>query len=50
MEALGSALASPLRFSVVAPNGMIRREQNRDRIVEVEPWWAPLLRAASGMR
>ncbi len=49
MEALGSALAMPLRFSVVAPTGMIRREENRDSLVEEEPWWAPLLRATSGM-
>ena len=51
MEALTSALGNAaLRFSVVAPNGMVRREQNVDAIVKEEPWWADLLRMASGMR
>ena len=50
MEALTSALGFAVRFSVVAPEGMVRREQSGDVIVKVEPWWASLLRASSGMR
>jgi hypothetical protein len=49
MEALASALGRGPLFSVVAPDGMIRREQNGDRLVQPEPWWAALLRLASGM-
>jgi hypothetical protein len=50
MEALNSALGRALVFSVVAPDGMIRREQNRDVLVKEEPWWTRLLRLASGVR
>lgn len=62
MQALVSALGKSMRFSVVAPNGMVRctkrklrGEQPPKTIVEVcsverEPWWAPLLRHASGMK
>ena len=49
MAALSTALGKTPRFSVVAPGGMIRREENSDRIVKPEPWWAALLRLASGM-
>ena len=49
MEALDSALGRAVRFSVVAPRVTIAREAGR--VVEVipEPWWAALLRLASGM-
>ena len=66
MDALVSGLGRDLRFSVVAPHGMIRRELRSARRaadsaegaennaetsrVEVEPWWAALLRLASGMQ
>ena len=50
MEALTSALGKPIVFSVVAPDGMVRREENRDALVKEEPWWAQLLRMASAMR
>ena len=50
MEALLSALGKKIIFSVVAPDGMIRREENRDALVKEEPWWARLLRMASGVR
>jgi hypothetical protein len=54
MEALYSALGPRLAFSVVAPNGMIRRQKKRgrdvDTLVEEEPWWAQLLRRASHMK
>jgi hypothetical protein len=52
MDALTSALGKAPRFSVVAPGGMIVRQNGEDVVVEVgdEPWWAALLRLASGMR
>ena len=54
MEALYSALGSRIAFSVVAPNGMIRRKKKRERtidaLVEEEPWWTALLRRASHMK
>jgi hypothetical protein len=49
MAALESALGKSLRFSVVAPNGMIARNGDATLRVEPEPWWAALLRLASGM-
>jgi hypothetical protein len=49
MEALEAALGKKLRFSVVAPNAMIARGATGDERVEPEPWWAGLLRQASGM-
>lgn len=48
MQALESALGKPLRFSVVAPNGIIVRQNGKDEIVGEEPWWAALLRRTSG--
>jgi hypothetical protein len=50
MFALTSALGRALRFSVVAPDGMIARDADNDSPIDEEPWWAPLLRAASGMK
>jgi hypothetical protein len=53
MEALESALGRKLRFSVVAPDGMIARGQSGDdeRVEAVdEPWWAALMRLTSGMQ
>ncbi len=50
MSALTSALGRPLRFSVVAPGGMVARVDGRDVLVAKEPWWAEPLRRASGMR
>ena len=51
MTALTSGLGKKVVFSVVAPNGMIRRtEEGKDVIVEREPWWTSLLRLASGMK
>ncbi len=48
-SALTSALGRPLVFSVVAPNGMIRRQGDHDERVECEPSWANELRLASGI-
>ena len=50
MEALTFALGKRVVFSVVAPDGMIRREEYGDALVKEEPWWARLLRMASGVR
>jgi hypothetical protein len=50
MAALRTALGRELRFSVVAPNGVVARQEGADVIVAEEPWWAALLRLASGMR
>jgi len=51
MEALRAALGKPLAFSVIAPTGSVRRQNDEDVHVELkdEPWWANLLRRASGM-
>ena len=49
MVALASALGKPMRFSIVAPVGMLARQDGGDRRVLEEPWWARLLRWASGM-
>jgi hypothetical protein len=50
MDALDAALGRALRYSIVTPGAFVVRE--RGHLVsapEVEPWWVPLLRAASGM-
>lgn len=50
MSALVAALGRNLVFSVVAPSKMIRRVNDQTAYVDVEPWWASLLRLASGMK
>ena len=55
MAALVTALGRPITFSVVAPNGMVRCDKKNDEayevtLVEDEPWWAALLRMASGIQ
>jgi hypothetical protein len=52
MAALRAALGRPLRFSVVAPRGMILRDGDSNVIVDDgdEPWWADVLRALSRMQ
>ena len=54
MVALVTALGRPITFSVVASGGMIRcvhavGEDYEASLVECEPWWATLLRLASGI-
>jgi hypothetical protein len=53
MAALTAALGRTLRFSVVAPDGMIVRGDGVQPDLRVpaedEPFWVDLLRAASGM-
>ena len=47
--ALRSALGAPhLRFSVVAPQAMLVNDLEGTRVLLDEPWWADLLRLASG--
>jgi hypothetical protein len=50
MEALDSALGRAVRFSVIAPRRMIVRDAGTIFSVDDEPWWADLLRLASGMK
>ncbi len=53
MAALDSALGRRLVYSVVTRRLMLRRtpgdEGPTDGLVEVEPWWAALIRTASGL-
>ncbi|HZA13530.1 MAG TPA: hypothetical protein VE618_03500 [Myxococcaceae bacterium] len=49
MRALVAGLGTQVRFSVVAPDGMLRRAGTTEEQVAPEPWWAELLRLASGM-
>ena len=49
MQALETALGKELRFSVVAPAGVIAKQGNEVTPVDPEPWWANLMRLASGM-
>src|SRR5262245_56748753 len=50
MAALVDALGRPLRFSVVAPAAVIVRDGERTFQLDDQPWWANLLRLASGMK
>ena len=49
MAALVDALGTAPRFSVVAPRTMIARVGSSTITVHPEPWWAGVLRLASGM-
>ncbi len=48
MQALDDALGKKLRYCVVAPRVTIASD--RDDPMSPEPWWAALLRLASGMK
>ncbi len=50
MEALDSALGRSLRYSVVAPGGVIARIGEKEELVSPEPAWAARLRVSSGMQ
>lgn len=50
MSALGAALGKELTFSIVAPDGMLLRRGRDEHLVREEPWWAALLRLASGFK
>ncbi len=45
MEAILLALGRPVRFCVVAPDGVLRREHGRDVLLTEEPAWVAALRA-----
>ena len=49
MAALVSALGRDVRFSVVAPSAVVIREGGETSVLDHEPWWAALMRLASGM-
>lgn len=53
MSALDTALGRRLIYSVTTPHRMLLRthadDTTSERIVDVEPWWVPLLRVASGI-
>lgn len=49
MDALDSALGRAVRYSVVAPRVTIARQGGPAFEVDPEPWWAALMRLASGM-
>ncbi|MEJ7600873.1 MAG: Mov34/MPN/PAD-1 family protein [Kofleriaceae bacterium] len=51
MTALDSALGRSLRYCVVAPRVTITRiGDTAARLVEPQPWWAGLIRLASGIK
>jgi hypothetical protein len=50
MEALDAALGKSMQYMVVAPRKTISRTGTTDEDVSPEPWWAALLRLASGMQ
>ncbi|MBV8756526.1 MAG: Mov34/MPN/PAD-1 family protein [Deltaproteobacteria bacterium] len=49
MNAVDAALGRRMRYAVVAPRMTISREGERTEPMIPEPWWAGLLRLASGM-
>jgi hypothetical protein len=49
MAALDAALGRPLRYLVVAPEGVVARQGEVEEMVDPEPPWAGRLRAESRM-
>lgn len=49
MTAINSALGRAPRYSVVTPSVTLVRDAEGTRILQTDPWWADLLRLASGM-
>jgi hypothetical protein len=49
MDAIDAALGRQLKYSVVTPAVRIVRERGHRTGDDAEPWWVPLLRAASGL-
>lgn len=49
MEALDQALGKVMRYIVVSPKKTLSRQGGRTSDVSPEPWWAAVLRLASGM-
>ncbi len=50
MAAIDAALGRELRYMVVAPRAVVTRSGDATTPLDPEPWWADLLRLASGMR
>jgi hypothetical protein len=50
IQALDSALGKPMNYCVVAPRITLSRRDGRENQVTPEPWWAGLLRLASGLQ
>lgn len=51
IAALDAALGRPLKYVVVTADGMLRREPDGSLGTErAEPWWADVIRAASGIK
>jgi hypothetical protein len=49
MQAIDGALGRAIRYCVVAPRHTIARTGECTDVIDPEPWWAGLLRLASGM-
>lgn len=49
MSAIDGALGKACVYAVVSPRGTIQRQAEEESDVSPEPWWASLLRLASGM-
>lgn len=50
MTALDDALGRRLTYYVTSPDSTISRTGDDNHTISPEPWWAALLRLASGMR
>ncbi len=50
MAAVEEALGKKVSWGVLSPGGVLVRDAGGQRTLEHAPWWAGLLRAASGMR
>jgi proteasome lid subunit RPN8/RPN11 len=50
MQALDAALGKAMSYCVVAPRLTLARCDGREHQVTPEPWWAGLLRLASGLQ
>ncbi|MFT3842914.1 MAG: hypothetical protein QM723_38355 [Myxococcaceae bacterium] len=48
MDALDAALGRPMRYAVLAPDGLVVREGAQTGESNERPWWCELLRLASG--
>ena len=49
MQAIDSALGRVMRYTVVASRATVTRTGDHTTRVSPEPWWAELIRLASGM-
>lgn len=49
MKAVEEALGQRLAWAVLSPKGVLVRRDGADATIDATPWWAGLLRLASGM-